>query len=617
MVLTRRTALRVVTAFLAVNLPLSLLLGCLYPAATPGIATPLGWTFAAAALVSNTAMVYAVVWILVATLVVVVPRRRILLGIAVPLGVAIHAATVIDATLYRIFRYHFNSMVLNVLTTPGAWDSVDLGVATVATFVVAGVALGAAEVVLARRLLARAAAGDCLLRVRPAWISLALVAGIAVDKGVFAYADLYNRSDITRFVKLYPLYQPLTVKRLAQRAFGFRVNREEGLTEVARAATLRYPLHPLVRTPEAATPNVLVVLIDCWRYDMLNEEVTPNLTRFAAESVVLNHHYSGGNATRFGVFSILYGLYGYDWHAFLGERRSPVLLDALQGLGYDFKILSSTRLTYPEFRKSAFIHLADAIDDELPGTTGLTRDPEQIRRLLAWLGERPDPARPFFGFLFLDAPHGRVYPPEFARFGAGAQTNYLIAGEAEVAAAKRDYMNALAFNDALVGKLLDGLRKGGWLENTIVCFTGDHGEEFREHGYFGHTSAFTPEQVHVPCILHLPGVGHRQVDLLTSHLDFVPTVMEVLGYTNPPGDYSNGAPIFASERPAYAVSCGWADCAVIDDEATLVFSMESYGGGRAEVLDRDYRPVADRRAVLAPRADRLVAVTRGFSRFMR
>jgi len=615
--LARRTALRAVTALLAVNLPLSLVLGCLYPAATPGIGGPLGWTFVVAALVSNTAMLYAVLWVVLALLVVVVPGRWLLLGVAAPVILCLHAATVIDAGLYRIFRYHFNGMVLNVLVTPGAWDSVDLGVWTVATFCVVAVVLLALEVVLARRCLARAAANGRLLPVRLAWIVVPLVACVVADKGVFAYADLFNRTDITRFVKLYPLYQPLTVKRFVQRTFGFRVNREEGLTRVARAATLRYPLHPLVRTPGAPTPNVLIVLLDCWRWDMLNAQVTPNLARFADQSVVLKEHYSGGNATRFGVFSLLYGLYGYDWHAFLGERRSPVLLDELQRLGYDFKILSATRLTYPEFRKSAFVHLADAIEDELPGTTVLTRDPEQVRRMLAWLAARTDKSRPFFGFLFFDAPHARVYPPEFARFGQGEQTNYLMAGEQEVAAAKRDYMNGLAFDDALAGDLIDGLRKGGWLDDTIVVFTGDHGEEFREHGYFGHTSAFTPEQTRVPFLLHLPGVGHREVDHLTSHLDFVPTVMDLLGYTNPPGDYSNGTPIFAADRPDYVVSCGWADCAVIDPEAILVFSMESYGGARAEVLDPDYKPVEDRRACLASRADRLVTVTRGFSRFLR
>ncbi len=615
--LSRRATLRGVAALLVVNLLLSLLLGALYPATTPGIHGGLGWSFVVVALVSNTVMLYAVLFVVLALLALLLPGRWLLSGVAVPLLVLLHAATVVDAGLYRIFRYHFNGMVLNVLTTPGAWDSVDLGAATVATFGVVTVALAVAEVWLVHRLLRRVAAGEAALPVRARWIAALLALCVVADKGIFAYADLFNRTDITRFVKLYPLYQPLTVKRFAQRTFGFRVNREEGLTRVGRSATLRYPLHPMKRAPGSPTPNILIVLLDCWRYDMLNERVTPNLTRFSRESVVLKRHYSGGNATRFGVFSLLYGLYSYDWHAFLGERRSPVLLDELQRLGYDFKILSSTRLTYPEFRKTAFVHLADAIEDELPGTSGVTRDPEQVRRMLAWLAGREDQSRPFFGFMFFDAPHGRVYPPEFARFGKGEQTNYLVAGDAEVAAAKRDYMNALYFNDHLVGQLLDGLRKGGWLENTILVFTGDHGEEFREHGYFGHTSAFTPEQTHVPFILHLPGMGHREVAHITSHLDFVPTVMETLGYTNPPGDYSNGTSIFAADHPGYAVSCGWAECAVIDDSATLVFSMESYGSARAEVLGADYRPVADRSAVLAPRARRLVAVTRGFSRFLR
>ncbi len=36
------------------------------------------------------------------------------------------------------------------------------------------------------------------------------------------------------------------------------------------------------------------------------------------------------------------------------------------------------------------------------------------------------------------------------------------------------------------------------MESTVVIITGDHGEEFYEHGYWGHTSAYSPEQVKVP-----------------------------------------------------------------------------------------------------------------------
>jgi len=56
---------------------------------------------------------------------------------------------------------------------------------------------------------------------------------------------------------------------------------------------------------------------------------------------------------------------------------------------------------------------------------------------------------------------------------------------------------------------------------------------------------------------------------------------------------------------------------VIDPTNTLVFSMEGYRSARAQVLDRDYKPVADRRKVLSARAKELVTVTRGFSRFLR
>src|SRR5439155_1407290 len=66
------------------------------------------------------------------------------------------------------------------------------------------------------------------------------------------------------------------------------------------------------------------------------------------------------------------------------------------------------------------------------------------------------------------------------------------------------YRNAVHYADSLVGTMLDALVRRGLLDDTIVLVTGDHGEEFNEHGYWGHNGAFTPDQVHVPLVLHLP-----------------------------------------------------------------------------------------------------------------
>ncbi len=39
---------------------------------------------------------------------------------------------------------------------------------------------------------------------------------------------------------------------------------------------------------------------------------------------------------------------------------------------------------------------------------------------------------------------------------------------------------------------------------TIIVFTSDHGEAFREHGQFGHTGAVLDEEIHVPFWIDAP-----------------------------------------------------------------------------------------------------------------
>ena len=50
------------------------------------------------------------------------------------------------------------------------------------------------------------------------------------------------------------------------------------------------------------------IVVESWRFDTMNRENTPNIWEFGQKALVFNNHYSGGNASRFGGFSLLYGL---------------------------------------------------------------------------------------------------------------------------------------------------------------------------------------------------------------------------------------------------------------------------------------------------------------------
>jgi uncharacterized protein len=619
----QRITLQTLGAFLALNAALTLLLGFLYVLEAPGVEGWLGYGYLLLALLSSVLIAYLGLSLLLVPILAALPGRLPLLLITFPALLGLHLLTFVDFTIYRLYRFHINSMVLNLFQTDGAWDSVDLGARTLGTAGAAFLGLAVAEVLLLRALYRRfdgrrqEARTPAPKRTTVAVIAVSLAAGLIVaDKFAFAAADFYGVSQITRHRAVLPLYVGVTMNRFLEKHGLLGADREPPLGTTSNASPLRYPKAALARSPLPAYPNVVWIVVDAWRFDMLNEAVAPRMWAFSKRALVFRNHYSGGNASRFGVYSLFYGVYGYYWQQFLDARQSPIWIDELLKLGYDLRIMSSTMLTYPEFRKTAFVSIPDDIDDHLPGRDAGEKDPILAQHFLDWLAGRHG-SKPFFGFLFFNAPHGPyAYPPEFELFTPSRKTaNYVTVGKHDVIPLKNSYQNAIRFDDAMVGKILAYLDTHGLLESTIVLITSDHGEEFYENGYLGHTSAFTKYQTKVPLILYLPGQSHQEVDRLTSHLDVVPTLLGLLGYTSPPSVYSQGLSLLEDPHRDAVVSCGWDSCGVIGPAHTVVFSTETYNAYLFDVRDEQYRRIADFRPILERESASLLHVLEGFRTF--
>src|SRR5438876_7915782 len=165
--------------------------------------------------------------------------------------------------------------------------------------------------------------------------------------------------------------------------------------------------------------------------------------------------------------------------------------------------------------------------------------------------------------------------------------------------------------------MLDALVRRGLLDDTIVLVTGDHGEEFNEHGYWGHNGAFTPEQVHVPLVLHLPGMPASRHAGLTSHHDLPATLLGLLGVTNPPSDYALGRSLLAGDGDPYAIACGADECALIDQVETVTFGIGAHHPAGIRVLDEDYRPIHASEPGLEKRSLQLLALLARESAFLK
>ena len=483
----------------------------------------------------------------------------------------------VDVRIYDIFRFHLNPLVWNEITTQGFFDSVIIGKSTFLYLFLTAALIFSLEGIFvyvsvrASRILRGKA--------RIVLVAVCLLA-IAGDKVIYAFGDVYNVQPIMRASMLYPLYQPFHAKKTIARLFHIKVNREDEVKMSSHGSLLNYPKRPLVmQERKRHLPNIVIIAVEGFRYDMLDPEITPNLWKFARGNIIFRNHFSGGNGTRAGIFSLFYGLQGTYWHSFLIEKRSPVLIDSLRALSYEFKILSATQLSFPEFRKTVFVRVDDAIDDRMPAAHSPGRDKIMTDKFVDFVSKR-NSSRPFFSYMFFNNSHQPyTYPDDFGKFGpvSGKEINYakeINAGN--VGPVKNRYKNALYYDDSLFGRIFDSLREKNLLKNTVVIITGDHGEEFYEQGYFGHTSSFDDYEIKVVFVMHMPGVKAREVDKLTSHLDFAPTVMKVLGYTNPPSDYSQGIPLLDTEEHSYVFSAGWDRICMVDEDVKIVFSTESY-----------------------------------------
>jgi len=568
--------------FLGLNFCLALAVSSYFLLFTGG--HPLELVFAATALVSNTAMLLLAVSI-PALLLFLVFR-----GAAAPavlLG-AFQLWLVTDAAVYKLFKFHMNSMVLNLVLTPGGLESLDQGWGTKALFFAIAALLGAAQWFF-WRLAGREGLPGSLSARRLAALAGLLLVFVLADKGVYAWGNLYDSPYITRNSKLFPFYQPLTIKKFASKKLGVKLDGEVKAGIALKYSGLDYPKAELVIEPPARPLNVLFLVVDSLRADMLTPEVMPETWAFSKKASLFEKHYSGGNCTRFGIFSMLYGLYGNYWFPMLAERRGPALLGVLRDQGYDLRAYASAPLSFPEFNKTCFVDVPRAgIYDEPSGADGALRDREISGKFIDYLKSR-DRKKPYFSFIFYDASHGNYdYEPAYEKFRPTASVNRLLLSAENYLPLFNRYKNSVYYEDVLIGRILKAVRETGGLEDTVVVIAGDHGEPFFDKGYYGHNQAYSEEEVRVPLVLYVPGRPPAAYAHATSHLDLPAALLGLAGVKNPPSDYSSGGGLFSAPGREYVTAFSWDTAALLFGGETLVMPLEAYRGG-VKVYDRDYR----------------------------
>jgi arylsulfatase A-like enzyme len=324
-------------------------------------------------------------------------------------------------------------------------------------------------------------------------------------------------------------------------------------------------------------PNVLLLTIDTLRADMLGcygheSLISPNIDRLATSSLRFGQVISGGSWTQ-AAFPVIFtssyaSMYGGCLGPLAPERPSPIEWLAKNGYttgGFSTSPLLSRLYEYHR----GFQHFIDLNPDEsdpflrkIKGGERLLRQQftHYISQLIRansrpsrpyvcgevvtakaanWLKNVESPFFAWVHYMDIHWPYhfdGRLtHPRDISQAWRDldhlhkVNWNEKIVSPAQKARYMNLYKQAVQYVDLQVGKLISELEKLNRLENTIIVIVSDHGEEFLEHGRWGHwENNLYDEILKVPLIIKFPGLSkgiaiQRQVRLL----DLMPTLLDI------------------------------------------------------------------------------------------
>ncbi len=564
--------------FAAANTGLYALVGLRYLLLYPLPADPVGTVYALLAFVGQFAVLAAIPLFLVLTpIALLLPKRGPVMGVGVIVASFGLSLLFLDTNVFAEHRFHLDLLIARLFD----WST---WLITAVLFVVAV----AFQSMLAGIIWRRFAVADRPLGGR--WVTAGLVGCWLAATAIHIWADAVAYTPVTQFTRYLPLYYPIHAKRDLAR-LGLVDPEQARKQRMLRGSAagvgeqLQYPLAPLqcVGAP-VPLPNLLIVIIDGLRPDAIHPDLTPNLAGLAGNSLRFDQHYSGGNSSRMGLFSLFYGLPSSYWQSFYDLQVAPVLMDQIRQRGYQLALLSAIGFGSPSMMdRTVFAGLAD-LPAEDASLDAIQRNRAVTRGWLRWLESR-SPGQPFFALLYYDPPTGHL--PDHRDEPLPMEDRFLDNRDAHQR--WRQYRLAQRLVDGEVGRVLASLPEHELLDETVVIVTSDHGYEFDDNGlgYIGHASNFSPVQLHSTLMMLWPGRAAAGFDHRTSHHDIPVTLLQhLMGCRNPPSEYSVGRDLFAGESWKWIMAGSYNARAIVEPDQVIV----SNPGGFVEILDADYRP---------------------------
>lgn len=326
-----------------------------------------------------------------------------------------------------------------------------------------------------------------------------------------------------------------------------------------------------------SAPNVFIIVMDATSAPYLGcygdtQGTSPNIDKFAAESLLFEHAFSQASSTvpstaslmtgmrptthrlsagstlskRFKIIPELLSQVGMACYGFIGNPHAgAVSLGLSRGYAECVQVyaVASLQANRPLEELTHFrVTLPEDIND-------------QVDRLLPRFNHSGQ-----FAYIHYLQPHNPYDPParftdpfdpdkrgkchcggiSWTQLFERAQTANAtgIASSATIDHMEAAYRGNIKYVDEAFGKLVARLREKGLYDDSLIILMADHGEAFFKHKVFGHKVGLYDDMLHIPMIIKFPkseAIAPRRMPQLVQTIDILPTVLDYLG-VEPPGD---------------------------------------------------------------------------------
>jgi phosphoglycerol transferase MdoB-like AlkP superfamily enzyme len=263
-------------------------------------------------------------------------------------------------------------------------------------------------------------------------------------------------------------------------------------------------------------------------------QTTPFLDSIKSSTVFFDAAYAHVPATNKSLVSILCGNYPYlSYKSITAEKPAigwPSISSELKKNGYRTSFFNSGDNRFQGADSFLQHRGLNEIQDFRQNTCGMPvfSDPRYTNENLEGINDaclpvkffnwiKEDRSTPFFSMMW-------TYQTHYPYYTASNRINFHSNNES-----LEKYLNALHDADKTLRQLVEGLKKRGLINSTLIVILGDHGEAFGRHGQITHAGGIYEENVHIPLILFNPQLFNGEhINAVAGISDIAPTIFSIL-----------------------------------------------------------------------------------------